>query len=84
VWPELQRADAIYSDTDSIHLPSSSAPPKNCGPNAGQWVAKVHGDAEYIGVKNYRIGEKVVRPPALLKQFTSRLSRRDERDLPQF
>lgn len=84
VWPELQRADAIYSDTDSIHLPSSSPPPKNCGHAAGQWAAKVHGDAEYIGVKNYRIGEKVVRPPALLKQFTPRLSRRNKRDIPQF
>lgn len=62
VWPELNRQDAIYSDTDSIHLPASSAPPKNCGPAAGQWAPKVRGDAEYLGVRNYRIGDKSVKP----------------------
>jgi hypothetical protein len=84
VWPELTRPDAIYSDTDSIHLPASAPPPKNCGEQAGQWAAKVHGEAEYLGVKNYRIGSKTVRPPALLRQFTPRGSRRDVRDIPQF
>lgn len=69
VWPELNRPDAIYSDTDSIHLPASSAPPKNLGPAAGQWAAKVTGEAEYLGVRNYKIGSKMVRPLALLQQF---------------
>lgn len=84
VWPELTRADAIYSDTDSIHLPADSAPPKNCGEQAGQWAAKVRGPAEYLGPKNYQIGSKVVRPPSLLRQFTPRSARRDERTIPQF
>lgn len=62
VWPELTRPDAIYTDTDSIHLPADAPPPQNCGPNAGQWAPKVRGAAEYHGQKHYQIGTKRVRP----------------------
>lgn len=57
VWPQLQRPDALYSDTDSIHLPASATPPP-LGDAAGQWAEKERGPAVYRGPKNYTIGSK--------------------------
>lgn len=60
VWPELQRADAIYSDTDSIHLPADAPPPADCGDAPGQWRASAAGLASYYGPKKYIVGAKNV------------------------
>lgn len=69
VWPELQRQDALYSDTDSIHLPADAPPPAGLGDHAGQWSRKEAGPACYVGLKHYKIGQKVVRPPFAANQF---------------
>ena len=69
VWPELSRPDAIYSDTDSVHLPADAPPPCNVGSNAGQWAAKESGMAHYIGPKHYKIGNKQVRPALALQSL---------------
>ena len=52
--------EAIYCDTDAIHLPAESKPPRNSGTNPGQWVAKVKGEAHYVSRRNYRLGNKLV------------------------
>lgn len=58
VWPELSRPEALYSDTDSIHLPVDAAPPADMGSNPGQWSEKARGPAAYYGPKTYQIGSK--------------------------
>lgn len=58
VWPELARHEALYSDTDSIHLPADAAPPADMGPSPGQWAEKARGQAVYYGPKTYQIGSK--------------------------
>lgn len=60
VWPELCRPDAIYSDTDSIHLPAGAPPPAGMGDGPGQWRKTAYGLASYYGPKKYIIGDKRV------------------------
>lgn len=60
VLPELRRPDAIYTDTDSVHLPADAAPPRNVGSGPGQWALKAKGAAMYRGVRQYHIGVKRV------------------------
>jgi hypothetical protein len=54
------KGEAIYCDTDAIHLPADHPAPKGSGPNPGQWAAKVHGEAHYAARRNYRLGDKLV------------------------
>ena len=54
------RGEAIYCDTDAIHLPADHPAPKGSGPNPGQWAAKVRGEAHYAARRNYRLGDKLV------------------------
>ena len=51
---------AIYCDTDAVHLPASSPPPRNSGPASGQWCAKVSGHGHYVARRNYQLGQKLV------------------------
>lgn len=55
--------DALYCDTDSIHLPASSDPPPHVGTEPGRWAAKVRGWAFYQGRRSYEIGHKTVGAP---------------------
>lgn len=54
------KGEAIYCDTDAIHLPADHPAPKGSGPNPGQWAAKVRGQAHYAARRNYRLGDKLV------------------------
>lgn len=67
VWAQLSRPDALYSDTDSVHLPASSAPPADVGTAPGQWAEKERGWATYGGPKQYEIGSKRVGVPASIR-----------------
>ena len=53
---------ALYCDTDSMHLPADAEPPE-LGPGSGAWARKGGGDAFYRGRRSYRIGTKTVGMP---------------------
>lgn len=68
VWRELSRPEALYSDTDSVHLPAGSAPPADVGDAPGQWAEKARGWAVYNGPKQYEIGSKRVGAPLSIRR----------------
>lgn len=51
---------AVYCDTDSIHIPEYAKHDIQTGNDPGDWTEKERGVARYYGVRNYRIGKKIV------------------------
>lgn len=67
VWPWIRDGQAIYTNTDSVHLPSTAFPVPPLGPDAGQWSIKAHGPAVYHSVRNYQVGDKRILAPDLAR-----------------
>lgn len=63
VWPHIANGEAIYTHTDSVHVPvrADGLHIIQTGMNPGDWSIKESGFATYRGVNDYRIGKKVVR-----------------------
>lgn len=53
-------SEALYTDTDSLHLPASAPPPELFDSGPGSWAAKEVGWARYEAVRRYCIGSKAV------------------------
>lgn len=61
VWSRLREGNVLYTDTDSLHVLESAAPPVPVGDRPGDWTVKHAGDAEYKGIRNYTLDSKVIR-----------------------
>jgi hypothetical protein len=66
VWPWIAGGDAIYTNTDSVHLPAHVQGPP-CGDAAGDWTIKESGEAKYHSTRNYHIGMKRILAPDVLR-----------------
>lgn len=63
VWPTIRDGVALYTHTDSVHLPAEGALAGRgpaCGDKAGDWSIKAEGQACYKGPNRYTIGNKRV------------------------
>ena len=65
VWPYIGDGQAIYTHTDSVHMPldylQSGGVCPELGDRHGQWSIKGEGHGDYRGVNDYSIGAKVVK-----------------------
>lgn len=61
VWQRLRSGGVLYTDTDSLHVAEHGEPPYPVGRKQGEWAIKDSGDAEYRGIRNYTLGNKVLR-----------------------
>jgi len=61
VWPTIANGDAIYTHTDSVHLPADvvlRGGGPDTGDRPGDWSIKAEGYGRYHGIGNYTINGK--------------------------